>query len=286
MSMEQMKIFTPSALETFSGAYPSRPVQVRHELAAHPLLEIDRLVQLGNSLPEGCLEYNLGDIEIDQSVPGATPVSGLSVEDTLKQIANCGSWLALRNIEHDPAYKALLDGCLEQVLPLAGEKTPAVCRPEGYIFVSSPDAITPFHFDPDHNILLQVRGEKTMHVFPAGDPEIVSAPQHEAYHDGAHCNLVYDEARLSPKATPYQLGPGDALHVPVKAPHWVRNGPEVSVSLSITWRSDASDRERRVYLLNNRLRKAGLNPSVLGAYPFRDQMKDLAAKAIGKAGML
>jgi hypothetical protein len=28
--------------------------------------------------------------------------------------------------------------------------------------------VTPFHFDPEHNILLQIRGRKTMTIFPAG----------------------------------------------------------------------------------------------------------------------
>src|SRR3546814_7348487 len=60
---------------------------------------------------------------------------------------------------------------------------------EAFIFLSSPGSVTPFHMDPEHNIMLQIRGEKTMTVFPAGDEELVPAVQSEAFHAGGHRNL-------------------------------------------------------------------------------------------------
>lgn len=46
--------------------------------------------------------------------------------------------------------------------------------------------------------------------------------------------------------------------MPVKAPHFVRNGPSVSVSFSITWRSERSVAEGELHSLNARLRAKGL----------------------------
>ena len=51
--------------------------------------------------------------------------------------------------------------------------TGAMLTPQGFIFVSSPDSVTPYHFDPEHNILLQIRGTKVMTQFPAGDARFV-----------------------------------------------------------------------------------------------------------------
>ncbi|MEZ5892338.1 MAG: hypothetical protein R3C58_04235 [Parvularculaceae bacterium] len=34
-------------------------------------------------------------------------------------------------------------------------------------FRLSPGAVTPFHMDPEHNILLQIAGEKTFTIYPA-----------------------------------------------------------------------------------------------------------------------
>lgn len=280
-----MSVFSAEALQSFGSAYPGRAVKLGHSLLSHPLLEQARLARLGERLPADQVEYNLGDIDVSQPDPSATPANGLTVAETLAGIDRAGSWVALRNIETDPAYRALMMACLSQIVPLAERHTGRAYRPEGFIFASSPGAVTPFHFDPEHNILLQVRGQKAMHLFPADDPAIVSASQHEAYHGGGHCNLAYDPA-MEAKATAWQLSPGDALYVPVKAPHWVRNGDQVSISLSITWRSDESDRHRRIYRLNRLMRRGGLNPPPLRTSDPRIPVKDVAARVLDRLGLL
>ena len=60
------------------------------------------------------------------------------------------------------------------------------------------------------------------------------------------------------------MGPGDGVHVPVTAPHWVKNGPEVSVSFSITFQTRASERRGIVYRVNHALRQRGLKPPPVG----------------------
>ena len=67
--------------------------------------------------------------------------------------------------------------------------------------------------------------------------------------------------------TRFALGPGEALFVPVMAPHFVRNGPEPSVSLSITWRSEWSFAEADARGFNGLLRRIGLNPRAPAAGP-------------------
>ena len=58
-------------------------------------------------------------------------------------------------------------------------------------------------------------------------------------------------ATNSPRAAANSIStPGQAVHVPFMAPHWVRNGPEVSVSFSITWRSEWSYREEYAQRMN------------------------------------
>ncbi|GGD08756.1 cupin-like domain-containing protein [Aquisalinus flavus] len=280
-----MTVFSAEALQSFVSAYPGCATKLGHSLLNHPLLEPDRLALLGERLPADQVEYNLGNIDVSQPDPAATPANGLTVAETLANIDRAGSWVALRNIETDPDYRGLMMDCLSPILPLAENRTGRAYRPEGFIFASSPGAVTPFHFDPEHNILLQVRGQKTLHLFPADDPAIVSARQHEAYHAGGHCNLAYDPA-METKATAWPLLPGDALYVPVKAPHWVQNGDQVSISLSITWRSEESDRQRRIYRLNRLMRRGGLNPPPLRVSDPRIPAKDFTARVLDRLGML
>ena len=69
------------------------------------------------------------------------------------------------------------------------------------------------------------------------------------------------------------------MTVPVMAPHFVRNGPASSISLSITWRSDWSFAEADARCWNGLLRKAGLNPREPSRWPHHNRAKALAFRA-------
>jgi len=154
-------------------------------------------------------------------------------------------------------------------------------RPEGFIFVSSPQSMTPFHFDPEHNILLQLRGWKTMTVFPAGDARFAPPKVHEAYHSGGPRNLEWNED-FAAYGTSFRLDAGQAIFVPVMAPHYVRNGDTPSISLSITWRSEWSFAETDAHAMNNVLRKFGLNPRAPSRYPVHNTAKSFSWRALRK----
>jgi hypothetical protein len=154
---------------------------------------------------------------------------------------------------------------------------------EAFIFLSSPGSVTPFHMDPEHNILLQIMGEKVMTVFPAGDEEMVPAIQSETFHAGGHRNLSWQD-RFRDRGTAATLRPGDAVHVPVKAPHFVENGPAVSVSLSVTWRSERSVAEGELHSFNAILRRRSLPTGRIGPRPEAQGFRRLAYRIMRKLG--
>ena len=61
----------------------------------------------------------------------------------------------------------------------------------------------------------------------------------------------------------FNMGPGDGVYVPVTAPHWVRTLDEVSISISINYRTPSSIRRARVYRFNRTMRKLGLRPAAV-----------------------
>ena len=126
---------------------------------------------------------------------------------------------------------------------------------EGYIFISAPNSMTPSHVDPEHNFLLQIRGTKEMHV-GRFDDTVEEQLQLERIYLGGHRNLSQEPD----SAHCYALSPGDGVYVRPDAPHFVRNGPDPSVSFSITWRTPSTARASRVHRTNGRLRKAKLTP--------------------------
>ena len=266
-------VFGPQARIAFAAAYPEKPGVISHRLGDHPLLTLDALAGLAAQLPEQSIEYNRGDLPIGvDGKPGAT---GISIEDTIRHIATSNSWAVLKNIEAVPEYQALLLGLLEELRPTIEARTGAMLRPQGFVFISSPNAVTPYHFAPEHNILLQLVGNKVMTQFPAGVDRYAPDTLHEGYHTGGPRELTWRE-ELAEGGTPFALGPGDALMVPVMAPHHVQNGPQSSISLSITWRSDWSFAEADARCWNGLLRKAGLTPRAPGRWPATNRGKAYA----------
>jgi Cupin-like domain len=273
-------IFDSAARQHFAAHYPETPHRLTHHLENHPLLMIEALATLGEALPAASVEYNKGDLPVGID-PALVPANGLSIGDTIRMVETSGSWAVLKNIEQRPEYEALLLGLLTELKPHIEARTGRMLKPQGFIFVSSPNAVTPYHFDPEHNILLQLRGSKVMTQFPAGDARFAPDETHEGYHTGGHRNLVWRD-ELAAGGTEWPLKPGEALFVPVMAPHHVRNGPAVSISLSITWRSDWSFEEADARAFNGVLRKAGMRPKAPGRYPSRNKVKALAWRAIRK----
>jgi hypothetical protein len=252
------------AAPAFDHAYDHHPLRVEHALAADPRLTIDALVALAARHPEDLVEHNLG--RIDVTVPdGDAPRLPRSGADVLAEIAGNDSWLVLKNVEHHASYRALIDQILDGVEPLVPADEGTDLRREAFVFVSAPGAITPAHTDPEHNFLLQVRGSKTMHV-GAFDDAASRAEALERYYAGHHRNI----ARVPSDLRPYALQPGEGIYVPPDAPHWVRNGDDVSVSLSITWRTPTTERRSRLWAVNHELRERGKRPKAPGESRWHD----------------
>ncbi len=261
----------------FKTQFNRQAFRIGHHLADHPLFDLGRLVELAQTLPTDRVEYNAGNLPVGQD-PNKTPQNGLSPEETIERIASCDSWLALKNVEADPEFKALLDDCLDAVEPYTCDDYPCMHQREAFIFVTSPGSVTPFHIDHEHNFLLQVRGSKEIHIWDRAERRVLTEEDLERYHCGGHRNLVYRD-EFARYEQVFGLEPGDGLHFPVTAPHWVQNGPEVSVSFSITFRSAHHDREPALYRLNSKLRRLGLRPTPVGQSVLRDNVKFGAVRA-------
>ncbi|HEX7742792.1 MAG TPA: cupin-like domain-containing protein [Sphingobium sp.] len=274
--------FPDNTRKDFAAAYPDRAVKLAHGLVGHQLLTIEALALLGERMPVSSAEFNLGKLPLGVRAED-TPSNGLTLGETIRTIETNGSWVVLKNVERDAAYGALLDAALAELAPIVERATGPMLHREAFIFLSSPGSVTPFHMDPEHNILLQIRGEKRMTVFPAGDEELTPTVQSEAFHAGGHRNLAWREDFLG-RGTAVTLLPGDAIHVPVKAPHFVENGPAVSISLSVTWRSDRSVAESELHGLNALLRRRGLPTGRIGAQPEKQRVRRFAYRIMRKLG--
>jgi hypothetical protein len=141
-----------------------------------------------------------------------------------------------------------------------------------YIFISAQGSVTPYHMDREMNFLLQVKGKKTVKLWDPFDDEIMTEAQKDAL-------LAYSGGRpqyrpsFEAKAAIYELEPGLGVHHPFIAPHLVTTGPEVSISLAITFRTRKSDTRSAAHRVNHYLRRLGLKPTAVTRNPALDAAK-------------
>jgi hypothetical protein len=264
------------------AAFPNLPFAIRHRLSDNPLLSLERLVDLAATLPRDRIEYNSGKVAIDQK-PEETPLIDLEPAEVVRRIREASAWMVLKRVDEVPDYKALLQNVLDGLARDLGHKNAAAAgftNIEGFIFVSSPNATTPFHSDPEDNFFVQIHGDKYFHIIDNQDRSVVPDQAYEIS-PAAHRNLPY-RPEFEDRAHVFEMNAGDGCFVPYLWPHWVRTGDSYSVSMAITWKSAAVRRTNKVLFMNAFLRKMGLPQQPPGEKPAFDGIK-AAAYTIARA---
>jgi hypothetical protein len=254
--------------DKFLDAFDREPIGVAHGIGEHPLLEVEAVAVLAEHLPSQSVEHNLGNLPsvVD---PDEVEQSTLPPGEIARTIDSNGCWMVLKNIEQDSGYRELLEELLDSVSRVVATRDGGMTVQEGFVFLSAPDSVTPSHTDPEHNFLLQIRGVKDMTVGEFPDAETKQLELEQTFGKGGHRNIQWEPA--NPRT--FHLESGDGVYVPPHAPHWVKNGPTPSVSLSITFQTPANERAIRVHAFNSRLRSLGLSPAPPGRRPNVDKQK-------------
>ena len=271
----------------FRTQFPDLGFTIKHRLSDRPEFQLPRLVELARVLPETQVEYYTGNVGINQD-PHSHPGNGLSIAETVRRIEECGSWMVLKNVQQQPAYHRLLREVLDEIYAECAGSLQGFHREEAFVFISSPGSVTPYHLDEEHNFLCQIAGTKEVSLWDPRDRTVLSEPQIEymlqIWHDSEyHRNMPYKQ-EFGRSASVFTLHPGDALYFPVGAPHWVKNGPEVSISFSVTFRSEQSQRQAMVYFVNRKLRRLGIEPCPPGRSAIRDAAKCSAFELARRTG--
>jgi len=260
----------------FRDRFNRAAFQFPHALGNHPLFNLSRLADLSKRLSRtGKATFQTADSKVDQGwhVPGPDRVA--SAADAISRIRESGSWVLLKSVQDDEDYAALLRQCLRELEDVTGTNLRReITWSDAYIFIASPRALTPYHIDHESNFLLQIHGDKELNVFDQDDRSVLSEEEIERYYIGDLSSARY-RPENQPKAKVFRLAAGTGVHQPPRAPHWVRNGEDYSVSLSILFFLRAFDLQARVYQFNHCLRKLRLSPTPPGRSAVRDAVKIL-----------
>ena len=249
---------------------------MRHYLVDHPLLQIDRLAQLANSLPADQYEHT------DSNAPDILPGGGqqdnrLSAGDVVRGIETNGKWMVLKRVHTDPDYGALTEEILSEVDSERVDSEGGRIMGECYVILSSPNSNVPSHFDPEYNMLFQIQGTKQVTVGKFKDVE-TERTEAERYYGGGHRNIsdVPFDAKI------YQMGPGDGVHIPAAgAARRHQRSQLLHLALDHVLHQGNSSQVVDVYAVNARLRRLGISPKPPGERQRPAQGRRLARHAQG-----
>lgn len=253
--------------------FPDEPFAIRHNLAGHELVSLDALARLTGRLDRDRVEYNSGRLQPDQR-PEDVPALDLEPGEIVAKIETADAWLVLKNVETIPEYRDLIRRFLDDAAAALGHSSAAAAGMhdfQGFIFVASANAVTPFHIDYEENFFVHLAGDKSMHVFDNRDRTLVSESDLEVY-PGKHRNLPYD-SQFETRGAIFEMKSGEGLFLPYTWPHWVRTGKTHAVSMAITWKSRRDLRLNNLYFANAVMRKMKLPQPVPGRYPIYDGLK-------------
>jgi len=251
------------------GKFDRAPFVIEHSLHLNPLFRLPALIDLSQRLKRN-VYFDTGDIGIDDRWD--TIRRDQTTEEALADLENGKTWLVVKNAHQAPEYAQVLDQLLAGAEKLLGVPFRRDIRNEEMIiFVTSPRRIATYHIDRECSFLLQIQGEKTIHIFDRNDRDLLPEEEIETFWTIDN-NAPRYRPEFQERAQSFVLKPGEAVHIPVNFPHWVENHDNVSVSVNINVQFRDAVRAD-IYRANYFLRRMGLKPTPPARSEITDRMK-------------
>src|SRR5215471_3164577 len=262
----------------FDEAFPGRSVGFTHGLHLDDRLTLAAVADLADRLPRRSVIADTAAQPL-LVLQGGPPRGALERPgDVIRDLQDANAWLTLLMVEDDPGMAEIMNNHLDQLeagMTAKQGKRAKLRKRVAFVFVSSPNSVTPVHFDIEHSLLMQVSGSKTVSIGRWGSD---ADRRHEfnRYWNGSHGRIE----NLQPEVDSYTMTPGRAVYIPPGTPHWVHNGPEISLSMTLTYFTDATIRENRIEDFNSYLRRRHMKPQEPGRSTTVDAAKVCAMGAV------
>lgn len=264
-------------------AFSTARVQpIRHNFHEHPLMQLPELSKLAKDLypTKQCRFIAPGASQASKFKHDPQDPSGRNIDEVLRRIQEPGSWIALYNVETHPVYREFLNEVTASVLPLVEPQEPGMFNVGGFIFISAPPSVTPFHMDRENNFWLQVKGRKTMNVWDPTDRHVVNGKDRDNFILTGSLKDVRLGEGFRERSHEFDVGPGDGVYFPSTSPHMTRSDPSwtspgdgVSISIGVVFYSEVTRRSANVHAWNLCLRRLGLRPREPGEALWLDKLK-------------
>lgn len=258
-----------------------QPFKCGHKLLDHPALTLENLANVLPALPEDNVRYSKGLLATSANFESTFMhrPRDVSLGETIETLRTGDNYIMVSSPEVHPSFANLKRELLGSVEALIRARRAGKRAADAklFLFIASPNSVTPFHIDRYSTLLMQFRGSKSVCVSEPWDERVVTPERCEAYITHRSTSLPWSP-ELDKLSTTYDFTPGEAIHIPFVAGHHVRNGAEdVSISMSIIFNTEESLRWRRALAFNDTarkyLKKVGASPAPVGHSRIRDGIK-------------
>lgn len=260
-------------LNCFSGDIDPKKLDLSafsffHNLADHPALSLDSLSRMIPEMPAEKVMFSQGlnDLKINFDDALNNHTKELALSDIIETIRTSNAYIAVRSPELHESFHGLYKKLIADIAELlkANKTGSQPINPTLWLFIASPNAITPFHFDRTSNVIMQIRGSKELAIFPPRSEEVFSRAITESYIDWTGELPAWTE-EVDKHARKFNFQAGEAIHIPFTSGHYVKNGSEdISITMSIFFHSDETLRWSEAMKINHRMRRLGLQTRAVG----------------------
>ena len=213
-------------------------LHLRHSLHNSPLFSDERLMRLIEMTPRDRYHVNTPGCDGTRAAWREGTIDNLSGAKVFDAVANGALWVHLQRVgETDKAYAELLDALFEEF----EAKVPglATYKRSMSILISSPNLKVAYHCDVPGQMLWQIRGRKTLYVYPNRAPFLPQESlENIILRRTSDTELAFDNS-FDTYAGEYDLGPGEFMHWPLNGPHRVVNQNCLNISFTTEhWTND------------------------------------------------
>ncbi|HUS25139.1 MAG TPA: hypothetical protein VM369_09330 [Candidatus Binatia bacterium] len=248
-----------------------------HGLGHHPLFRIPQLIELARRQPQ-LPGYNYWSANV-RSVGDKWSEGDGDAADALRAVENNNAMVQFCHVEHDPVIGPLIRELMQAIVERSGARMATDVRETAAtLLIASPRRLTHYHIDAASGFLIQIAGSgKVLSVHDRDDRRAITEEELERFYAGDYNGTAFHEDHAQ-AASHHHVDAGHGVHIPAVAPHWARNGDDVSIALSLSYHLHSAERRAKIYQANHRLRRWGLKPVPPGVSAWRDSAK-LAAKS-------
>jgi hypothetical protein len=256
--------------------------EIRHDFHHHPLMQLPKLAELAKALypTKQCRFIRPGTTQAAVFHHGDSAFDGRDIDEVFARIQEPGSWIALYNVETNPAYRGFLDEVIAAGRHLIDPEQPGTYNAQGFFFISAPPSVTPFHIDRENNLWLQIHGRKIINVWDHRDRETVSGKDVENFIvDGSLAKVGLKQENIA-RSSEFETTAGTGVYFPSTSPHMTRTLPasenpadNVSISAGVVFYTASTRLQANAHVANYYLRKFGLSPTYAGVSDKLDRLK-------------